>query len=165
MRRIWLVMGLVVSVASVAGAQTKISGVAVCAPVNPTYMIRVGDVPGHAYGLAQGTCKWTTPWEIAGVKNVAGVGTQIEEINGDSRKVWGTFVDTMANDDRAHYRVEMTVVTRADGAYVMNHKWELVGGTGKLRGIKGSGTCKGTPAGSDGSTRYDCEGQYTLPKS
>jgi len=29
---------------------------------------------------------------------------------------------------------------------------------------KGKGTCIGTPAGSDGSVSYACQGEYTLPK-
>jgi len=35
-------------------------------------------------------------------------------------------------------------------------------GTGKLKGIKGGGTYKGT-AGADGSITYAVEGEYSLP--
>ena len=165
MRKLLYVAVSVALTASVAGAQTKISGVIHCAPANPSYMIRVGDDPGHSYGLAQATCKWTSPWEIAGVKSTAGVGTEIREINGDTMKVRGTLVDTMANGDKGFYNFEFTMVTMMHGTHVMDHKWELVGGTGKLHGVNGQGTCKGTAAGMDGSVNYECEGQYTLPKS
>jgi hypothetical protein len=30
--------------------------------------------------------------------------------------------------------------------HATNDKWELVGGTGKLSGTKGQGSCKGTPS-------------------
>ncbi|MGH9366236.1 MAG: hypothetical protein ACRD3M_01010 [Thermoanaerobaculia bacterium] len=138
------------------------SGLTLCAPAKPEYLIRVGDNPGHAYGLAQGTCTWTKPWQIAGLKNTQGVGTQIQEITGDTTKGRGTFVDTMENGDKAFYNFEFTLL--AKGPQVMDHKWELLGGTGKLQGVKGKGTCTATPAGSDGSWSYDCRGEHTLPK-
>ena len=164
MRKMWLFGALCLFVPALAGAQTKISGVALCAPPNPAHQLTVGDKPGHAYGVAQGTCTWTQPWEIAGVKNTQGIGTQIQEIMGDTMKVRGTFVDSMANGDKASYNFEFTLATKTDGPHAINHKWELVGGTGKLAGVKGKGTCIGTPAGSDGSLNYACEGEYTLPK-
>jgi hypothetical protein len=40
--------------------------------------------------------------------------------------------------------------------------WTLVSGTGKLKGIKGKGTFKGT-ANADGSMTYQIEGDYLLP--
>jgi len=164
MRKNWLLVGLLLSVASSAVAQTQMSGVALCAPANPTYLIRVGDNPGHSYGLAQGTCTWTKPWEIAGLKNTQGVGTQIQETTGDTTKVRGTFVDHMANGDKAFYSFEFTLLAKADGPQVMDHKWELLGGTGKLQGAKGRGACTAAPVGSSGSFSYDCRGEHTLPK-
>jgi len=41
--------------------------------------------------------------------------------------------------------------------------WQYTGGTGKFKGIKGSGTCKGT-ASADGSTNWTCTATYSLPK-
>jgi hypothetical protein len=43
----------------------------------------------------------------------------------------------------------------------MQNKWQIVGGTAKLKGIKGAGTCngKGTP---DGGLTFECAGDYTL---
>jgi hypothetical protein len=160
----WLLAGLLLSVTASAVAQTPMAGVSLCAPAKPDYLIRVGDDPGHAYGLAQGSCTWTKPWEIAGLKNTVGVGTQIIEVNGDTSKVRGTFVDTMNNGDRAYYSFELTLVAKAGGAQVMGHKWQLTGGSGKLQGVKGQGTCTAAPVGTDGSFNYDCRGDYTLPK-
>jgi hypothetical protein len=160
MRRTWLLVGLLLFVSLSAAAQTPMSGVALCAPAKPEYLIRVGDHPGHSYGLAQGTCTWTKPWEIAGLKNTQGVGTQVLETNGDTTKVHGTFVDTMENGDKAFYSFEFTLTTRAGGAQVAGHKWELTGGTGKIQGVKAKGTCTATPVGSDGSFNYDCRGEY-----
>ena len=108
------------------------SGTTLCAPSNPSYQLAVGDHPGHAYGLAQGKCTWTKPWEIAGIKNTEGVGTQYQEVTGETTKVHGIFVDTMANGDKAFYSFQFALVTRKSGPEVMNHKWELVG-RAKLR--------------------------------
>jgi len=164
MRKILLLAGLALGVTSLAQAQTKISATALCAAPNPTHVLSVGDTPDHAYAVAQGTCKWTKPWEIGGLKNTEGVGTQIQEVKGETTKVRGTFVDTMGNGDKAFYNFDFTLLAKKTGPEVMNHKWDLTGGTGKLQGVKGQGTCKATPVGSDGSFNYDCSGEYTLPK-
>jgi hypothetical protein len=156
--------GSILLAATVAQAQTPLSGVALCSPAKPDYLIRVGDNPGHSYGLAQATCRWTTPWEIAGLKNTQGMGTQVSETNGDTTKVRGTFVDTMSNGDRAFYSFEFTLATQTGGPQVQGHKWELLGGTGKLVGVKGHGTCAAKPEGTDGSFSYDCRGEYALPR-
>ena len=41
--------------------------------------------------------------------------------------------------------------------------WSYTSGTGKLKGIKGKGTFKGTP-NADGSVTYKIDGTYSLPK-
>jgi len=40
--------------------------------------------------------------------------------------------------------------------------WSFTGGTGKLKGLKGKGTYKGT-GNADGSMTYEVEGDYELP--
>ena len=160
MRRYGLLAGLLLLVAASAVAQTPMAGVTLCAPAKPEYVIRAGDNPGHSYGLAQGACTWTKPWEIAGLKSTIGIGTQIIETNGDTSKVRGTFVDTMDNGDRAYYSFEFALVANQ----VKNHTWQLTGGSGKLSGVKGQGTCTAAAVGTDGSFNYDCRGNYTLPK-
>jgi hypothetical protein len=40
--------------------------------------------------------------------------------------------------------------------------WSFTSGTGKLKGIKGKGTYKGT-ANADGSMTYQVDGEYSLP--
>jgi len=164
MRKVCLLTVVVFLAASLLTAQIKMSGTALCAPPNPSYTIAVGDQPGHSFGLAQGKCTWTKPWEIEGMKSTEGVGTQYQDITGDTAKVHGIFVDSMGAD-KAFYTFQFTSVTKKDGPHVMNHKWQLTGGTGKLKGIKGQGTCNATPSGTDGSFSYECTGEYTLPKS
>ena len=42
-----------------------------------------------------------------------------------------------------------------------SNKYQITGGTGKMKGIKGSGTCKLTGT-ADGGTEYSCTGEYTI---
>jgi len=52
--------------------------------------------------------------------------------------------------------------TMKDGAIqTAEDSWTLLRGTGKLKGAKGKGTCKGTGA-TDGSLTWECAGEYTL---
>jgi len=41
------------------------------------------------------------------------------------------------------------------------NKYQITGGTGKMKGIKRSGTCK-TTGTADGGLEYTCTGGYTL---
>jgi len=53
-------------------------------------------------------------------------------------------------------------VPRKDGVFQTGtNKYQIAGGTGKMKGIKGAGVCKLTGA-ADGSLDYSCSGEYTL---
>ena len=54
-----------------------------------------------------------------------------------------------------------TVRVKQDQTASFSGKWTVLSGTGKLKGIKGSGTYKGTAA-ADGSSDVDVEGEYTI---
>jgi hypothetical protein len=45
-----------------------------------------------------------------------------------------------------------------------DEKWTLVRGAGKLKGIKAKGTNTLKTAAADGSSTWDTEGEYELPK-
>jgi hypothetical protein len=52
--------------------------------------------------------------------------------------------------------------TMKDGRPVSSDcTWKFTGGTGKLNGIKGKGTCKGTFR-PDGKVAFDVKGEYQL---
>jgi hypothetical protein len=42
------------------------------------------------------------------------------------------------------------------------NKYQVTGGTGKMKGIKGSGTCT-LKGNADSSVDYDCTGTHTMP--
>lgn len=84
-------------------------------------------------------------------------------MRGSNGKVAGTYVDTLANGEKVYYSYESTAVLQAGMLQSMQNKWKIVGGTEKLKGIKGEGTCTGKGA-PDGGLTFDCTGEYTLPK-
>lgn len=83
---------------------------------------------------------------------------------GNHLKNQGVYVETLDSGDKVFYNYE-TTATLKDGMLVsgMNH-YRISGGTGKVKGIKGSGTCKLTGT-ADGGTDYSCSGEYTLSGS
>jgi len=153
----------VVSLATVAQAQTKISGTNHCAKPDPQSAVQVGDRPNHAFSVGQSKCAWTKPWEIAGTPGKQGVATFSGEITSNTSRFHAYYVDEMANGDKAYYRYQGTATLKDGVTQTEEGTWSLIGGTGKLKGAKGKGTYK-SKAGADGTMTYEVEGEYELPK-
>jgi hypothetical protein len=154
------VLGVVLC-AGVAQAQIKASGTMRCNKPEVQHKIDVG--PNHSFVLDQSKCPADKdkPFMIGGVKSVVGVSTDVTEAEGDKAKFHGYFVDTMENGDRGEYAFHGTATTKDGVTQSAEDSWTLVQGTGKLKGAKGKGTCKGTGA-ADGSVTWVCEGEFTL---
>lgn len=150
-------------VASLALAQTKISGTAKCGKNTVEHMVPVGDHPNHSLGVTQGNCTWTKPWKIEGVASKEGTGTSRVDTDGDVAHNSGIYVDTMENGDKAIYHFQYSATTKNGQTKITDHHWQLVEGTGKLKGVKGQGTCKAT-ANPDGTAEYECTGEFTAAK-
>jgi len=151
------VIGLIFGIS--AAAQTKISGTNHCAKPDPQTMVQVGDRPGHGFSVGQTKCAWTKPWEIAGIKGKEGVGTFSGEVEGSKNRFHAYYVDTMENGDTAYYRYQGTAVLKDGAAQTEEGTWNLIRGTGKLKGVTGKGNYKGA-AGADGTMTYQVEGEY-----
>ena len=162
MRKALFVVFLSCLLTSLALAQTKISSTIKCDKASIQHMVPVGDRENHSYGVSQGSCTPTKPWTIAGVAAKTAEGTSALDVDGDVTKNHGVYIETMENGDKAFYHYELTATTKDGQMHVTAHKWQLVGGTGKLKGAKGQGTCKGS--GTADSMTYECQGEYTLPK-
>jgi hypothetical protein len=65
----------------------------------------------------------------------------------------------MDNGDMAHYTYEGSGPT--DITKPATNKWKILGGTGKHKGMKGSGSCSGT-RNQDGSSDWTCTGTYSM---
>jgi len=143
-------------------AQTKISGTKHLAKPDPQTMVQLGDRPVHAFAVGQVKCAWTKPWQIEGIPGKEGVGTFSGEVEGNKNRFHAYYVDTMENGDKAYYRYQGTAVLKDGAPQTEEGTWSLIRGTGKIKGVTGKGTYKGT-AGADGTMTYEVEGEYQTP--
>jgi len=159
-------------VTTVTIAQTRSAGLAStgavdsswhCKAPNPAYNIPVPDAPGHAYAIQQFSCA-ATKGEIAGVKEKDGIATEFGEVTSAGVKGHGIFTETLANGDK------LTVSYTSSATMGANNQmqagggpWTVTGGTGKLKGITGKGTCK-AKGNADGTADFNCVGTYSIPK-
>jgi hypothetical protein len=152
---------LVFAFASAAGAQTKISGSAHCAKGDPAYNVEVSDHPGHAMMLEKAACTWTTPIEINGVKTKDGVDVRSIEATAAKMTSTGTHVSTMENGDKFFVSFHDSAAVKDGKPGDAKGTWSFTGATGKLKGLKGSGTYVGKFQ-ADGTVNVEVEGSYTM---
>jgi hypothetical protein len=162
MRKYGLLVLMALSIAASASAQTKLTGKVHCAKGDPDYSIEVGDQPGHMLSARKSACTWTEGMEIAGLKVKAAQDVATGEVTGATARDTGYHVATMDNGDKYTVHFNGAAMMAKDKTGTITGKWTFVSGTGKLKGIKGGGTYKGTMA-ADGSANVDVEGDYTLP--
>jgi len=148
--------------ASLAAAQTQLSGMAQC-PLKPTesYSLEVGDRPGHTYEISKGPCTWTKPMEIAGLKSKDQTGVWFSEIDGNKSQTHGSGVVSMDNGDKFYFRNQAASTMKDQKTGSGEATFTFTGGTGKLKGLKGKGTYKCTPEGDN--VNCDVQGEYSLP--
>jgi len=160
MRRKVLCAFVFVAVAlAAASAQTKFAFSGKCGKADNVQSIPAGDKEGHTFMIQQGKCT-TDKGEIGGAKSKDGAYSEHDDAMGNRVKGWGVYVENYDSGDKIFYDYQGTVMTK-DGAVVSgNNTWRMTGGTGKMKGIKGSGSCKFTP-GEGGGQNYDCTGTYT----
>ena len=150
------VFALVVAMAS---AQTKNSISGKCAKPDVQQSIPAGDQTGHVFTLAQGKC--VAKGETGGAASKEGAFSEHGDASGNRVKTWGVYVETYDSGDKIFYNYQTTGTTK-DGVFQTGqNKYQITGGTGKMKGIKGSGTCKLTGT-ADGGDDYSCSGEYTL---
>ena len=75
------------------------------------------------------------------------------EVSGDHSKVSGVFVETFDSGDKIFYTYQATGTMKDSAFQAGENKYQITGGTGKMKGIKGSGTCK-TTGTADGGLEY-----------
>ncbi|MBZ5565048.1 MAG: hypothetical protein LAP13_21835 [Acidobacteriia bacterium] len=161
--RIILMSLAVFALATMAGAQTQIAGTFQCGKPDQQHAIEVGDSPGHVFVISQTKCSWTKPLEIAGIQSKDDVYAGFSEVSGNSSRYQSYGICTMTNGDKAYVRPRGSATIKDGVPVSAEGKWTFVGGTGKLKGLKGKGTFKSTTQPDGGST-VEIEGDYTLPK-
>jgi hypothetical protein len=154
-----LFLGILVAVH--LSAATKASGTATCKPDPAAPTPVTAGQPDRAYVIGKANCTWTG-FSLAGQQYKDGVSLSLGEISGGKNSYSGYHVATTTTGDTSVSRFQGSA-TMKDGKTVSEGgTWTLTSGTGKLKGIKGKGTYKGTP-NADGSMSYKVEGEYTTP--
>jgi hypothetical protein len=163
MRNFVLVVCLLVLCIALSAAQDKISSQWKC-DGKPTdqHSIAVPDSEGHSYSIAQGTCT-AENGSMGDAKEQQGTYTEFGDITSTSLQNHGVFVDTVAGGDKVFYHYHGTQSVKDGKMESGSNKWTLAGGTGKFKGVKGEGGCKGK-ANPDGSSTWNCTGTYTMAK-
>lgn len=144
--------------AAMTPAQPKATTSGKCGKPDVEQSIPAGDHEGHLFTLAQGKCE--TKGEVGGVKSKEGMFSEHRDISGSHVKAWGVYVETFDSGDKIFYTYQASGTMKA-GAFSGGNHYQANGGTGKMKGIKGSGTCKNTGT-AEGGTDYACTGEYTL---
>lgn len=160
MRRTFLVVTLALAVSVGASGQTKLSGKLQCGKPEQQLAVPVGDAPGHALMLSHNKCTWSEG-EIGGAKMESGEDTFSSESRGNVSSERGYSVVSVAGGDKAFVRVEGRTNMKDQKPTDGKGSWTFVGGTGKLRGLKGKGTYEGT-FNAEGIPSWTVEGEYTL---
>jgi hypothetical protein len=149
-----------VLVASTAAAQsTPYTTTGTCSKPDVEQHVAAGDRPDHVFAIAQGKCKATGT--VDGATSEVAVYSEHREITATSVKAWGVYVATYDSGGTASYRFQMSLPIKGGAAQPGGGTFQATLGTGKMKGIKASGTCKYTP-GADDVVSYTCSGEYTL---
>ena len=157
MKRGALVSGMLLSISfvfltGISSADEMMTG-RVVAHFTKTEIMEVGDVPGHVLGVAQQSgLMFISTGEIA---------TKAATLHFDLVKGKGTFVDysfyTDQDGSTRYLKAVGTVGPVGDGKkFVIEGKFDCIGGTGRYEGYKGTGTFKGERVGAikDGGDAY-----------
>ena len=142
-----------------AQAQSPLKNAWKCSVVEPVAAVPVAGQANHAYSVYQVNCT-STGGEIAGVKEKGGTATEFAEVKGNASKGHGIFVETLDNGDTITYDYTFTSTMNGKVATAAGSTWKIVGGTGKAKGIKGTGVCKGK-GNPDASLDLQCTGSHT----
>ena len=149
------------ALAAAASAETKISGEVQCKAEPPT-PVAIPDQPNHSYAIVQANCTWTKPFEMGGSQTKDGKETISTEMWGGRAADHGYFAGTMAGGDTFIVKFAGTSRSKDGKPTGSEGTWSFTGGTGKLKGLKGKGTYKGSP-GADGTSTVQVDGEYSLP--
>lgn len=130
-----------------------------CGKPDTAQSVPAGDKDGHVFMIAAGKC--VTQGKVAGATSKEASFAEHAEVTGDHVKTWGAFVETFDSGDKIYYSYESNSTAKDGKLQTGTDKWQITGGTGKMAGMKGSGTCKLSPGSTEGGLDYACTGTYT----
>jgi hypothetical protein len=155
-----LVFGCVLASALSASAQTKFTGKCSQGKPDPNHVLPVDDGGHHAMILGQVTCTWSSG-DLAGVALKSEVDTVVIDMSGTTSHDRGYGVGSAANGDKYYVRFDGTTKYKGEAPTTATCTWAFYGGTGKLKGLTGKGTCSGIFDASGGAV-FDMVGEYSL---
>ena len=163
MRKLFLLVVMTCVCAGLASAQQgKIDSQWTCTKATSTDTSQAASKTPPTHMKVTFTCT-ATKGEIAGVKEKDGKGTETDDIKGDKVSGKGTFVESLENGDTLNIKYTVQATMKDGMVDTGSNKWQIASGTGKFKGIKGSGGCTGK-GNADGSSAYDCTGNYSMAK-
>ncbi len=133
-----------------------------CSKPDSEQHIAAGDRPDHVFSIAQGKCKAKN--SLGGATSETAEFAEHREVTASSFKSWGTYVETYDSGDKIAYRFSMVLPIKAGAPQPGKGTFEATLGTGKLKGVKASGTCQYTPTADQG-VDYTCTGEHSLPEA
>ena len=148
--------------AAISSAQqntTKMTITGSCSKPDVQQSVPAGDKDGHSFTIEQGKC--TAAGKIGDASGKDGVYATHGDATATRSKASGVFAETLDSGDKIFYTYQETVMVKDNLPQSGNNTYQIVGGTGKMKGIKGSGTCKMTGTG-DGGIKYSCSGVYMM---
>jgi len=144
---------------AMASAQTKATMSGKCGKPDVQQSIPAGDQQGHVFVLAQGTC--TVTGDVGGAAAKEGDYSEHGDMTATHMKNWGVYTVTFDSGDKVYYNYQSTGIMKNGALLTETNKYQAIAGTGKMKGIKGTGGCTLTPT-SDSGVDYTCTGDYTL---
>jgi hypothetical protein len=156
----WLMVLVVVAMAVSAGAQTKLSATCNQSKPDPNYSVPVGDKPDHVIVLGKVTCTFTTG-DLGGAAIKAEEDVYTSDASGKMSRDHGYGTGTVEGGDKYFLRFDGTTTMEKNAPVSGTCTWNFAGGTGKLKGLTGKGTCKGKFDAS-GAAVFDIEGEYQV---
>lgn len=154
------VCAFVLATAAGAAAQTKFAGKCSQPKPDPNYTIPVGDQANHAMTLAKTKCTWSGG-ELAGIPLKDEDDTFVSDMSGNTSRDRGYGVGTLTNGDMYFVRFNGTTTMKNGAPATATCTWSFTGGTGKLKGLTGKGTCSGA-FDSTGAAVFDIQGEYQV---
>lgn len=122
----------------------------------------VGDGGEHSISLDQRVCEWNPAITIAGVKGDQYTSTGVDDVQFNRARDHGYAVGTMANGDKYFICYDGSSIMNGPTPVHLQGRWHFTGGTGKLAGLKGSGTYTARPT-RGGRMLFSIKGKYTIP--
>lgn len=162
MRTTGLLACTLVALVTTSAAQTsmKLDGKQECAKPEPNYTVPVADTAKHALSLGVVKCTWSEG-TIGGERMKTEEDTFVSDATGNISHDRGYGAGSVANGDKYFVHFKGTSTLKDNAPVSAKCTWKFTGGTGKLKGITGKGTCKGT-FHPDGRAAWQIKGDYRL---